>query len=158
MAKSSKQIAPTFTSTAGLTAAELAALSIVTKEAKHWRDHVPVGADQAVDVLVRIDGTITLGDEQTAEVKKKPDCEQLLAEILSMVGPKTGEKIAQRLQAGLSADVPLEHQATAKLILDALTTRVEQAKSGNLTGKLTVTRLPGPPAGPGKSLASRPKS
>lgn len=153
-----KSATPRFTHVAGLTPAELAAFSILAKEAKGWRDHVPVGADQAVDVLVRIDGTITLGDEQTAEVKRKPDCEELLGEILSIVGPKTGEKIAQRLRAGLSCDVPQEHQATAKLILDALTRRVEQVKSGNLTGKLAVTRLPSAAAGPRKSLASRPKS
>lgn len=124
----------------GLTPLELQALRILGKEADKHREFLEAGADQPVDVLVRIDGLVTVGEPQTATVSERPEWLATMARVLDTVGPKTAEKIEAALETG---DPPsTASQARAVALQERLSVPKERQRSGNVTGKLHVTRLP----------------
>jgi len=124
-----------------LTPIELAAISVLARSAKDWRKHIAPG-QHSVDLVLRLDGTVTAADDQTSEVKKKPTAEQVLVAVFEQLGPKTTLQVAKALDRGLPSDPSLESQATAKVVIESLTQKSEQTRAGNVTGRLNLTRFP----------------
>ena len=104
------------------------------------------GTDQPVDFIVWVKGRVNVGEEQSANVKDKPDAEDLLCLALSMLGEKTRQKVFEALSdPAIALDSPAitdQARAMAKTAIEARTTSHEQTKNGNVVSFLTVGRAP----------------
>lgn len=136
----------------GLAPLEFYALRIVGKEADKWRDSVSAGQGQVVDVIVRIHGTLDVGEDQTRSKSSKPELLDVLAFSFGFLGEKTRQKLAaaiiEAFKAGNTAQKPPDPKAEMKGlalgVLDLITTREPTTARGNISGKLVVDRMPGP--------------
>jgi hypothetical protein len=127
-----------------LTPLEIAAIGIVGKRDKEWREHLDVGDSQHVDVLLRIDGTVSVGDNQARKRREKPEAEDLLAAVFAALGAssKTADKVETHLLSQPRLEPTLEARARACALIERLTVVTENPVYGNVTGKLTLTKFP----------------
>lgn len=125
---------------------ELHALARVGKAADKVRDALKPGLSQPVDLTLRIWGTIDVGNEQTATIRKKPDLREVLAVVLGSLKPKDRtaavELAIERLkhprpEIQLSPD----WLAFVEGVEAELTQEIEQTKRGNVTGTLETEVL-----------------
>jgi hypothetical protein len=128
----------------GLTAVELAACGLLVKQAKTWRDQLDAGPDQPVDVLLRLDGSVSVALDQQYVATTKPDFETLLGRVFELLGSKTGAKLATQLVDEPGLEPSLAARAVARDVIERLTSQQTKTKSGNVTGQIHVTRLPAP--------------
>jgi hypothetical protein len=133
--------------------AELHALAIVGKEAKKWRDSLTPGS-YPVDLLVRLDGTVEVGEDQSRIETSKPELRDVLAYAFKLLGAKTRAKVAAAIVAHFSAanegkaaeDCPpkAEILGLATTVVEQCVQRSMKTVRGNVTGKLRITRFPPP--------------
>jgi len=78
---------------------EFLAISILGRDAKNLRREVEPGKDKPIDMLLRIQGTITVGADGTTTSTKKPSAEQVLAYLLRALPVEAAASVEDAIQA-----------------------------------------------------------
>lgn len=114
----------------------------VAKSAKVAKD-LPVGTHN-VDILVRIQGTITKGEDYTGTVYAAVPFDKLFAVAMSKLN---GTTVAALMREALAeeSDALLEQiKPQAQAAIAALVGTTEKIQSGKTTAKLTATKVNAP--------------
>ncbi|HEX4149436.1 MAG TPA: hypothetical protein VHY20_10625 [Pirellulales bacterium] len=121
-----------------MTPLELAAIKQLGKEADKVRDALAVGPGQAVDVTLRIVGTLGVGSAAPFTKTTKPDLAALLEHVLEAAGPKKSRELVQLATASYRAEraISQETSALAGELVETLTLREEDSRRGNVSGSL----------------------
>lgn len=133
---------------AGLLPPEYFALYIAARNAPKWREQLAVGSHD-VDVVLRIDGTFHVGGPQTQTRKRPPELADVLGWMLARMKKASREKCLLELGADFYGGakpraVPDEIAAHVLRFLECATAVDTIPKSGNVSGPLTITRMPRP--------------
>jgi hypothetical protein len=122
------------------------AVMIAGKPAAKLRDHLAAGNGQAVDVTVRLVGSINVGEPQTQTVCKKPDAGEVLALVLNGLSPMDRDNAVKRVtrlyapftrgEAPPTVTGPVQALADQLLVSCAQSTTRESR--GNVTGAIDV--------------------
>lgn len=79
-----------------LTPLELHALAHLSKRAAKVRDRLAVG-EHAVDVSLRVQGTVHVADEQQYDTSEQPKAEHVLGLVLDLLGTRQRKDVAAEL-------------------------------------------------------------
>lgn len=131
--------------------AELHALAIVGKDAKKWRDSLTPGS-YPVDLIVRLDGTVEVGEDQSRVEREEPKLKDVLAYAFGFLGAKTRAKLAKAIvdhfsasnQSAAGKPPQAEILGLATTVVEQCIRRTPKTIRGNVTGKLHITRFPPP--------------
>jgi hypothetical protein len=117
---------------------ELTAVAQCGKAATKVREQLEVGPGQAVDVTVRIYGSLGVGDRSPYVKTTKPDLARLVGQLLHAAGPRKARELVQLALVGYrtQGDVSQEMQRLADELVDTLTEREPDSRNGNIAGSL----------------------
>jgi hypothetical protein len=128
------------------------ALAMLAKKAGPFRDALHPDLSQAVDFTVQVRGSIDVGNDAQATIKKKPDLAAVLAVVFSTMGKKARETAINEVVNRFGADDPSargncelelgpEWTGLVESLLDEITAEEKQHRRGNVTGSLTAEVL-----------------
>ncbi|TWU66457.1 hypothetical protein [Crateriforma conspicua] len=120
-----------------LTPVQLHALTVAGKPASKVRDKLVAGKTYRIDLTVRIHGTLVVGHPEQVAVDKKACPKQLLAAVLSNLGPRKRKSLVDELIASNEKPDPKAVQEAERLIRETAKTTM-QNRRGAVTGKLTA--------------------
>jgi hypothetical protein len=133
---------------AGLSPLEFAALKIAAKESAKHRTGLGLGKEQAVDVVLRIRGTVDVNPDSTATVREYPKAAALLTTLflLTPAADRGGlaRRLARRYKAGMGKTKPAEEAGIKELVdnlLASLAVQSSQDKEGAVTGRIEIAKV-----------------
>lgn len=125
-----------------LTPAEWAAMQVVSRAAKAYRDQLDTITAHPIDLMVRIKGELTVGLDGFSITKRKPSPEDVLAFVLENVPDLTRADLIVELSkmgaAGGLPDLTEGYVATARKLIDGLAEKKEGARKGALRGSFQL--------------------
>jgi len=126
---------------------EWLAIKLVGKNADNFREAIPVGPKHAVDILLRIQGTISVGEDGTATVQEKPKLDNLLGHIIKRLTPTDWESIKQSVLEAAQANggtlpgVEEGYAAKADGLVKLLSKSKTQNRKGMTKGSFRVGQV-----------------
>ncbi len=126
--------------THSISAPELHALKIVSKQADKLRKELKAGTLD-LDFGVHLTGQLIVGADSQMLQPRKPDTVQLVAALLSQFGPRKRVEIADQLMEHTLSESIKDSEQTLSLaesVINALTTRELVARNGNVTGQFEI--------------------
>ena len=124
---------------------EFLAISILGRDAKNLRREVEPGKDKPIDMLLRIQGTITVGADGTTTSTKKPSAEQVLAYLLRALPVEAAASVEDAIQAlpagGDSLNMPEELEgftARARSLIGRLAGHKTSPRKGSTSGVFNI--------------------
>lgn len=127
---------------ARLSPIEWLALQLVGKEVKSVRDDVPVGRNQKVDILVRVQGQVHVAADTTTTTKEGPKADVVLAHVLALLPAEQRTLICGQVNDLYQIDnkLPIDAAslATAKGLLARMQKSVTSDRKGPTTGAFNV--------------------
>ena len=129
---------------ATLSPVEWVALGIVGREAAKVRDKIEPCSRKAVDILLRIRGTVSVGADSEATTWQKPSAEELLGWILKYLRTRAPESLDDAIVSDAKAndgtlpEVEEGYVDSAKSIIKQLSQKRTSPRRGSTRGSFEV--------------------
>lgn len=126
---------------------EWLAVQLVGKHAANFRSEVQPGKAQPVDLLLRIQGTVTVGEDHDTTNAQAPKLDNMLGHIAKRLPPETWEMVRQAIledakaNGGVLPGCEEGWAAKAKGLVTLLTRRTSSPCKGSTKGSFRVGQV-----------------
>ncbi len=135
--------------TTSLTPSEWYGVQCVARQAAKYRDELPSGKGQAVDMLLRIQGVIDVAEDGVSRRTNKPSAELIMAHVLrimdGLVKPTNMAELMVAIRgAAENGELPESDEAyqyKAAEMIRTLSTQKEIPRKGAVTGSFQIGQV-----------------
>lgn len=129
-----------------LTPDEFLAIQILGRESYKHRSRVTPGRAKPIDILLRIQGTLTVGEPGVTHSKKSPNAVRVLAYLLETLSPDAADAINNAIldlpaaedSDTLPTDITEGYVARAKTLISRITPTTTGHRNGATSGNFNI--------------------